>query len=146
MKLSDTGQPISLKQAETYVEAYKPIKDALRNKILKKIDDNDRKDLKVKDSEIFHLSDTNAFIFDADLVTRFFYGDNPAQYLMVFLAADKSEPTVVVAGVNQHPKDPNVLVSLKMENPATQHPKKRVDAIFPGPNKDNQSDLYIKLK
>ena len=46
MKLTDTGQPISLNQAEIYVEAYKPIRDALRSDILKKIDDNDRKDLK----------------------------------------------------------------------------------------------------
>ena len=48
MKLTNTGQPISLNQAETYVEAYEPIKDALRSKILKKIDDNDMKDLKTR--------------------------------------------------------------------------------------------------
>ena len=74
MALTNIGEPISLSKAEGYVEAYKPIKDALQNKILKKIDDKDRKDLNVFDSEKFHLSDTNAFIFDAKLVTRFFEG------------------------------------------------------------------------
>ena len=44
MKLTITGQPISHKQAE----AYKPIKDAPRSKILKKIDENDRKDLETQ--------------------------------------------------------------------------------------------------
>ena len=44
MKLTNTGQPISHKQAEP----YKPIEDALRSKILKKIDENDRKELETR--------------------------------------------------------------------------------------------------
>src|SRR5688572_17315378 len=135
MKLTNIGEPISLSKAEGYVEAYKPIKDALQNKILKKIDDDDRKDLKIFDSEKFHLSDSNAFIFDAKLITRFFEGGNNAQYLMIFLGADKFDPTVVVAGVNAHPTEPDTFVSLTMSDPASQHPKKKVDAFFPGPNK-----------
>src|SRR5687767_3657929 len=145
MKPTNIGEPISLSKAEGYVEAYKPIKDALQNKILKKINADDRKDMKIFDSERFHLSDTNAFIFDAKLISRFFEGENKAQYLMIFLGADQFEPTVVVAGVNEHPTEPDTFVSLKMADPASQHPKKRVDAIFPGPNKGNKDDLYVKL-
>ena len=145
MALTNIGKPISLGKAKGYVEAYKPIKNALQNKILRKINDNDRKDLKVFDSEKFHLSNTNAFIFDAKLITRFFEGKNKAQYLMIFLAADNFEPTVVVAGVNEHPTEPDTFVSLKMAAPASQHPKKRVDAIFPSPNKGNKGDLHVKL-
>ena len=49
MALTNIGEPISLSKAEGYVEAYKPIKDALQNKILKKINADDRKDLKIFD-------------------------------------------------------------------------------------------------
>jgi hypothetical protein len=146
MKLENTGKPISLSKAEGYVQAYKPIREALQNKILKKINDDDRKDTKVAHSEKFHLSDFNAFIFDAKLITRFFEGGNNAQYLMIFLAADEFDPTVVVAGVNEHPTEPDIFVSLPMADPASQHPKKKVDAIFPGPDKTNKNDLYIKLR
>ena len=41
MKPTNIGEPISLSKAEGYVEAYKPIKDALQNKILKKINADD---------------------------------------------------------------------------------------------------------
>ena len=43
MALTNIGEPISLSKAEGYVEAYKPIKDALQNKILKKIDDKEKR-------------------------------------------------------------------------------------------------------
>ena len=99
----------------------------------------------VKNSIAFHKSEVNAFIFDAALITRFFEGDDPAQYLMVFLGADGVKPTVVAAGVKAG-KEPGTFNSLVSEGPGSQHPGVRVDATFPGPGTDGDSKLYIEVK
>src|SRR5688572_22557857 len=90
------GKEVSLSEARKYVETYKPLRDTLIAEVLKV---PDKPTEPVKNSVTFHKSEVNAFIFDAALITRFFEGEDRAQYLMVFLGADGVKPTVVVTGV-----------------------------------------------
>ena len=149
---TQNGEPISLEKAKKYVEAFSPIKETTKTKILPKITNVDRKDTNVVNSERHHQSPANAFLFDAKHVTRFFTGDGPkADYLMVFLAADDktAEPTVVVAGVNKVETDGDgieTFVSLAITDPATQHPPKQVLASFPGPEKDREKQQIFKVR
>src|SRR5262245_37580261 len=132
------GKEVSLVEARKFVETYKPLRDTLIEEVLKL---PQMPTEPVKKSIAFHKSEVNAFIFDAALITRFFEGDDPAQYLMVFLGADGVKPTVVVAGVKDGPS-PDTFNSLSSK-PGNQHPGVRVDATFPGPGTDSDS-IYIE--
>jgi hypothetical protein len=149
---TQNGEPISLDKAKKYVEAFSPIKETTKTKILPKITDVDRLDAKIVNSEKHHQSPANAFLFDAKHVMRFFIGDGPkAEYLMVFLAADDktAEPTVVVAGVNKIDTDGDgieTFVSLPIPDPATQHPPKQVLSSFPGPEKSREKQEIFKVR
>ena len=142
MELPKHGKEVSLIEARKFVETYKPLRDTLIAEILK-VPDNPTE--AVKKSIAFHKSEVNAFIFDAALITRFFEGEDPADYLMVFLGADGVKPTVVAAGVKAG-KEPGTFNSLVSDGPGSQHPGVRVDATFPGPGMDGDPKLYIEVK
>ena len=142
MEAPKYGKEVSLSEARKYVETYKPLRDTLIEEILKAPDTATDP---VKNSITFHKSEVNAFIFDAALITRFFEGEDPADYLMVFLGADGVKPTVVAAGVKAGSK-PGTFNSLISSKPGSQHPGVRVDANFPGPGSGGDGTLCIDLK
>ena len=150
------GEGITIVEATNYVDEYLDLKKALKKDVLTKITSSERlnTDKKVKEAEKYFQSNANAFIFSREMITRFFdvteKNPNPAEFLIVFLGAryadpEKSNPTVVVAGVNRHPEKANTYVSLNIDFPATQHPPKIADYQFPGPDKDNSTNIEITL-
>jgi uncharacterized protein (DUF736 family) len=147
-KINDAGSPISLEKAKRLVEAYHPVRLATTDKILSKVTPDDLNDSKfaVRKAMDYHLVNVNAYLFDAKLVTRFFEGSEKAQYLMVFLAADDDgKPTLVLAGLNKRSGKENEFVSLNVSDPGTQHPPKYADLTFPGPERENDGRLVVKL-
>jgi hypothetical protein len=150
------GGKISIEEAKLYVSAYPPLKDSLKRNVLTKITGNDRLTMgaRLTDAEKYFNSDVNAFIFSEETITRFFKesetGGKPAKYLMVLLAAkyngtDKSNPTVVLAGVNDHPTKADAYVSLDIPDPATEHPPVKASYEFPGPDKANKKNIEFTI-
>ena len=142
MESSQFGKEVGFTEARKYVEAYKSLRDTLIEKVL--IELPSTQPAPVHDSISFHKSEVNAFIFDAELVTRFFEGPDPAKYLMVFVGADGIKPTVVVAGVNAE-SDGCTFTSLSLQKPGSQHPGLRVDAVFPGPDATDSETMTVKM-
>src|SRR5688572_5677534 len=122
------GAPVTMDQAKTYVETYKSLRDTLIDNVFPKNSAPPNDD--VRQSIEFHTSEANAFIFDAELVAKFFETPNPAKYFMIFLGADGVKPTIVLTGVKDGEKE-NTFVSLGFTKPPVQHPKIKVDAVFP---------------
>ena len=93
----------------------------------------------------FYGSGYNGYIFDRDLVTRFF-GD--AQYLLVLVgAAPDGIPTVLVAGCVDG-DDEDTFKSLNIENPASEHPPKQFTASFPPAaiKSEGQYEIVFKIE
>jgi len=148
------GKEIKIDQAKRYVDEYLPLKQQLKNSILIKITNDERQNrrVKIKETEIHFHSEANAFLFSEEMVTRFFTktkdNPNPAKYLMVLLAAkyegsEKSNPTVVLAGVNDHPDKKDSFVSLDIKYPATEQPPVITNYKFPDPEKKDSK--YIEF-
>lgn len=150
------GTPIELTDAKLYVDEYIKLKKKLKSKVLTKVTQSERDgDNDLKKADKHFNSTTNAFIFSKETIMRFFDGTlnngQTADYLVVFFAAkfkddkDKSNPTVVVAGVNE--KDAGEYVSLNIDKPATEQPPSKVEYQFPDPKrKDTSERLIVKLK
>jgi hypothetical protein len=135
---SQFGQEVGLTEARKYVEAYKALRDTLIEKVLPEAPSTEQGP--VQDSIDFHKSEVNAFIFDAELITRFFEGPDPAKYLMVFMGANGVKPTVVTAGAKDGEK-PGTFRTFSSK-PGNQHPGFRIDATFPGPD---SGEMNIKM-
>lgn len=133
--IDQAGMPITADVAQKYIEAYLPLKDCLKKKVLKKITPADEaQDNDFTGTKKFFDSDVNAFLFSKETVMRFFEKEADAGYLMVILAAKFKEeeagiPTVVIAGVNK--TDNNTFVSLNIKDPATEQPPRIVITEFP---------------
>ena len=158
LPLTIAGKKISIVEATNYVDEYLHLKNQLQNSILIKVTAEERanKYLKINETEKHFHSDANAFIFSEEMISRFFKktetNSNPAKFLMVFLGAkysdtdaDKSNPTVVLAGVNKHPDKPNTYVSLGIDFPATEHPPQIANYKFPNSEKRDDTNIEITL-
>ena len=128
------GKPITAEEAQNYMAKQLELKKCLKDEVLSEITLGQIKaSPTMKDTNTFFDSDVNAFIFERDLVTRFFPTDGSpvADYLMVVIGAkykndaECGNPTIVVAGVKQQGADSKgkpIYVSLKIKDPATEQP------------------------
>jgi hypothetical protein len=144
------GKKITAEEADKYLKKYIETRESLQKHALSALQAATLQ-AETKQSAINHFSsDINAFIFSKELITRFFSGvdehGNPtpqADYLMVVKGANIEDdpatpktnelgiPTIVVAGVNKHPTEPNKFVSLSIPYAADQHPPTQTIVEFP---------------
>ena len=103
----DFGSTVTEGEADTYIEAYKTLRDT---------------------SETFRKSKVNAFVFDAALIKSLFEGTAPATYFAVFLGAVDGEPTIVAAGLREG--SPNTLTASPLR-PPPEHPWRLTDVKYP---------------
>lgn len=126
------GTPIGRTEAEGLVQASHSIK-TLHDGYVQGVLTGARKPTEAIN---FYGSGYNGYIFDKQLVERFF---PDAQYLLVLIGAlpkkqnpDGSEgmPTVLLAGCVDGPTE-GTFKTLNITNPASQHPPKQFLADFP---------------
>ena len=148
------GNPITAKEAQTYIEAQIKLKECLQTHLLDSITLGQVKDQTMKDMNIFYSSDVNAFIFDKSLVMRFFPEDpkSPqADYLMVIIGAKpkgnpiEGNPTIVIAGVVDNPNGDGTYLSLPIPQPGTEQPPFKVLLKFPDQNQAIPSPIEFKI-
>ncbi len=136
------GKPIKAKEAQSYIDKHAELKKCLKQDILSKLSTSQRDaNDTTKDTAKYFDSEVNAFIFSKETVTRFFEPTDStqpkAEYLMVIMGAkfmnddERGNPTVVIAGVNEHPTKADTFLSLKIEHPATEQPPKQTITKFP---------------
>jgi hypothetical protein len=90
----------------------------------------------------FYASTFNGYIFDKDLVDRFFPA---ARYLLVLQAASSDgTPTVLLAGCNDGDESGS-FKTLAIEEPASQHPPKQFMAEFPLAAAGDERSYEIKF-
>ena len=144
MPLSSTGTPIDSGTAQLYMNKYISGKKTLKDKVLNRITLGEiNSDSELKDCVTTFYAEENAFFFSRDMIDRFFnppnLGDPIANYLVIILGtkfsgSDIGQPTVVIAGVNEHPTRANTFVSLNMAAPAVEQPPRQTLPTFPVPD------------
>lgn len=147
--MPQAGKEITAQEAQKYMDKYLEIKSKLQITLPNKCDDSTMQAIK------YHQSETNAFIFSKELVTRFF--EAGAEYLMVIIGAKHSEPesldksmpkngdpTVVIAGVNKN--DDSSYTSLDIPKAADQQPPSTGLVKFPPkPDKNQFTEWTFKV-
>lgn len=126
------GRTITKKEAETYLDAYNQTIEGLRKELLPDLDRRNFPTASTNAARSFLSSKYNAFVFDKELVTRFFEDKNDAKYLVVLLGvhteADasvnikKGDATVILLGCIKNESDK--FQSLQIAEPASEHPPK----------------------
>jgi hypothetical protein len=114
------GKPVTLTEAQSYVDYYKALKVTLRTEILTRVPFDAEPEEQT--CATFHQSEVNAFIFDATLIKPFLDGPDPVQYFGVFLGANGAHVTAILTGMNPG-AEPNTLVAALPKAPPVEHPK-----------------------
>lgn len=141
------GVPITAYDAEKYIKTYLPLKECLKEKVLKKITLEELTKENFSSTKRFFESDINAFIFSKETIMRFFEDQGNAEYLMVILGAkfqanEEGVPTVLVAGVNNN--GPDKYISLNIPLPASEQPPRVAITSFPDSASGNKQ-IQFKL-
>jgi len=132
----ETGRPISLKIADSIFKEFNNLKKCTIEGI-----NVDSSDEQIPKAQKFIKSNHNAFVFDREMVMRFFdrKDGKSAEYLIVLhgahpvgLDAEPGSPTVVLLGVEEIPCSDNNKIILK-----TTLSKKEAATQYPSPLKLN---------
>ena len=115
----DFGKAVTIEEANAYVEGYMTLNDTLIEEILPLVPTDAAE--AVRKCVTFHMSKSNAFVFDAALIKPFFEGPDVAKYMIAYLGA-AGDPSYHPPGRPAiEGLDPNK-IALMMAVPPREHP------------------------